>query len=180
LNTPHLKSKRMKIQDYLHYYIGCKVKATPYGGQANRYIDGRLVGLNINNVAFVKFDEWQAVADVTTTCVMPILRRTADITEDEAAHLALIYSGTKTVERTKGVADNWYYYLCYHGDNKEGELLIIAADGCAWYAHYFDKEQPGYRNIINEHQAFHYLLQQQFDLFSLIDNGLAVDKNKIS
>jgi hypothetical protein len=106
------------------------------------------------------------------------LRHLADLTKDEAARLALIYSGAKSVERTKGVADNWHYYFCYFGDDEEGELLIIAADGCAWYAHYFDHEQPGHRNIVNEHKAFHYLLQQGFDLFNLIDAGLAIDAKR--
>lgn len=165
----------MKLQDYIKYYIGCRVEAYPYGWQQKRTECGKLVGIGIHDIVNIKFDTWQSVADVSISCVKIILRRLEDMTEEEAEQLAMIYSGAKSVERTKGVANNWHYYFCYFGENEEGELLIIAADGCAWYAHYFDEDQPGHRNIVDEHKAFHYLLRQGFDLFGLITAGLAID-----
>jgi hypothetical protein len=109
----------------------------------------------------------------------PVLRQLEDMTQDEAAHLALIYSGAKTVEITKGIAANWHYFICHFGEDQECEILTIGSDGCAWYAHYFDKKQPGHRNIVDEHKAFHYLLQHHFDLFGLIPAGLAIDAKTI-
>jgi hypothetical protein len=179
----------MKIQDYIHYYIGCDVIIDPGTKKEDRgkLLGGTFIPNSINQIYYgIQTAEMRDNEDEDFAMpynddaddparIKPILRRLANLTHDEAKHLALIYSGAKSVERTKGVADNWHYYFCYFGENEEGELLIIAADGCAWYAHYFDQEQPGHRNIVNEHKAFHYLLQQHFDLFNLIDAGLAVD-----
>src|ERR1043165_9328642 len=77
----------MKLNDYLHHYIGCKVKATPYGGKSNRWEDGQIVGLNIHDVAHVKFDSWQSIADVTVSCIKPILRKLEDMTEEEKTEI---------------------------------------------------------------------------------------------
>lgn len=152
----------MNLIDYLHYYIGCDYWTNNSQGNLN-------IKTLPDVIDMIKRDKG----------VQLHLRRLADMTEDDAKQLALIYSGAKSVERTKGVADNWHYYFCYFSENEEGELLIIAADGCAWYAHYFDKNQPGHRNIVDEHKAFHYLLQNHFDLFGLIDAGLAIDTKTI-
>ena len=164
----------MQLKDYAHYYIGKPCLNTWFTPDHDAYDVGwKLVGFNASRVKPFELEN-----DTDTTCTDSIklkLRRLESMTEEEAEQLALIYSGAKSVARTKGIASNWHYYLCYFGDNEEGELLIIAADGCAWYAHYFDKSLPGHRNIVGEHKAFHYLLQQRFDLFGLIDAGMAID-----
>lgn len=179
----------MKIQDYIKYYIGCEVIVE--GKEHAKLIGGSFVPNSCNQIYYdlqteeMKVDDidfampYNDDADDPEPRVKPVLRRLEDMTEEEAEQLAIIYSGAKTVERTKGVANNWHYYFCYFSENEEGELLIIAADGCAWYAHYFDKDQPGHRNIVDEHKAFHYLLTHHFDLFGLIDAGLAVDGGKM-
>jgi hypothetical protein len=184
----------MKLIDYLPYYVGCDVIIDPGTKKEDR---GRLLGGNFipNSINQVYYDIQTAEmrdnededfampynddADGPAR-ILPLLRLLEDMTEEETTHLALIYSGAKSVERTKGVANNWHYYFCYFNEDEEGEVLIIAGDACAWYAHYFDKSQPGHRNIVNEHKAFHYLLRQHFDLFGLIDAGLAVDQKTIT
>jgi hypothetical protein len=152
----------MKLQDYIHYYLGCDYWTN--NSQGN---------LNI-----------KTLPDVIDMCergkgVQLHLRRLEDMTEEEAANLAVIYSGAKKVSPMKGIASNWHYFFCYFSEDQEGEVLVIDATGCAWYAHYFDKSQPGHRNIVDEHKAFHYLLQNHFDLFGLIDAGLAIDAKTI-
>ena len=166
---PNYKRRsEMKLKDYIHYYYGCEFIANGMRYTIDR-IDRLIKGTRQNPFGREVWNDFEPHK------IKLVLRRLEDLTEEEAKQLAMIYSGAKSVERTKGVANNWHYYFCYFGENEEGELLIIAADGCAWYAHYFDKDQPGHRNIVNEHKAFHYLLQQGFGLFGLIDAGLAVD-----
>jgi hypothetical protein len=153
----------MNLIDYLPYYLGCDYWTN--NSQGN---------LNAKTLPDV-IDMVKRGMDVRLH-----LRRTTDLTEEEAAHLALIYSGAKKVIKTQGVASNWHYFFCHFNDNEDCEQLVIGSDGCAWYRHYFDEKEPGCRNIVNEHQAVHYLLRQHFDLFNLIDNGLALDAKTIT
>lgn len=153
----------MKLQDYIHYYIGCKmIRSSHWEPQNEPYI------LN-----------FEVIREAVEFGDRPLLRRTQDLTEQEAEKLAMIYSGADSVKRVKGTVGNWHYFTCSF-DGAESETLIISSDGCAWYAHYFDENAPGFRNIINEHEATHYLLKQHFDLFGLIDAGLAVDIKTIT
>lgn len=163
----------MKLQDYIHYYIGCKILFDNKEWQIFRIeVTGK--GILVTGNRFFATGGWRHNTIWATECNL-ILRRLEDMTEEEAEKLAIIYSGAKSVKRTKGMASNWHYFFCYFGEETEGEVLTISADGCAWYAHYFDKSQPGHRNVVNEHFATHYLLKQQFDLFGLIDVGMAID-----
>lgn len=158
----------MKLIGYIHYYIGCPcIFYTADDDPAGYH----------TTIDYDTIKNW--LANQEETDLKPLLRRLEDMTEDEAAYLALIYSGAKKVSPMKGIASNWHYFFCYFSEDQEGEVLVIDATGCAWYAHYFDKSQPGHRNIVDEHKAFHYLLQNHFDLFGLIDAGLAIDAKTI-
>jgi len=126
-----------KIQDYLHYYIGCRVKAAPFGGQPHRLEEGKLVGININDIVHVKLDNWQSVADVTISLVKPILRKIGDFTNHEKEE-----------------------YNSLIGKTTDGVHSIII--------HYDTPE------------TFHYLLKLGFDLFDLIDPGLAIDASTLT
>ena len=158
----------MKIIDYIHYYFGCQcLEAIKVPGQELNFEPSTITVRTLFNVQ-------SQLSEVKL-----VLRRLEDMTEEEAANLAVIYSGAKKVSPMKGIASNWHYFFCYFSEDQEGEVLVIDATGCAWYAHYFDKSQPGHRNIVDEHKAFHYLLQNHFDLFGLVDAGLAIDAKTI-
>lgn len=73
----------IQFKDVYCYYLGCRVMAAPYGGQANRYESGKFVGMNIHDIANVKLDSWQSVADISISQIKPILKRIEDMTEDE-------------------------------------------------------------------------------------------------
>lgn len=162
------------IKDYASYYIGRQCLNTWFPPDHDAYDAGwKLAGFRISYYKCFLLENDQ---DFTwTDSIKPILRRLESMTEEEVEQLAMIYSGANSVRRTTGVAANWHYYLCFFDGSPEPEKLTITADGSAWYAHYFDKNATGFRNIINEHQATHYLLQQGFDLFGLIDDGIAVE-----
>lgn len=146
----------MNIQDYISYYIGLRVKATPYGGQSNRWEYGTLVGMNTHSVCFIKFDNWQSVVDISTSCIKPLLRKLNSMREDEALHIAELLNFGMTasdgakIHQVKQMLGSVYYF---------NKFYTISA---AKYV-----------------ELFHYLLRQGFDLFNLIDAGLAVDKNEI-
>jgi hypothetical protein len=157
----------MELKDYLHYYLYGKIWEAGVSVCT-------LIGIG-DSYYTIKTKQGNLLTLSNQAEIKLVLRQTKDLTEAEAAELAVIYSGAKTVSPMKGIASNWHYFFCYFGDDSEGEVIVIDATGCGWYAHYFDKGQPGHRNIVNEHQAFHYLLRQQFDLFGLIPAGHALD-----
>lgn len=115
-----------KIQDYLPYYLGCRVIAAPYGGQSNRWEVGEFIGINILNVAHIKLDNWQSIADISCSCVKPILRKPDSITDEE-------------IKESIGT------------DNYETSFPTYSPSD------------------------FVYLLSRHFDLFGLIESGLAID-----
>lgn len=162
----------MKLQDYIHYYIGAKCTVVRYDKQ--EYEDIVCYGL------LSDYQRRDAKRSDHIFMIKPVLNRLKDLTLTELEALALIYSGAKRVNKTQGVASNWHYFICHFNDDKDCELLVIGSDGCAWYRHYFDKTEPGSRNIVNEHEAFHFLLQRQYDLFGLIDAGFAIDAKTVN
>lgn len=161
----------MKLQDYLHYYMGCKVMAAPYGGQNKKYEEGKLVGINIHDVAHVKLNSWQSVADISITCVKPILRRFEDITKEQMKAIwGLIFDRPFNENGRIDWFEKETFSACKRWIMWSGvERVGIELNGKVWA----DSDLHNYK--YNPHVVTHYLLQQQFDLFGLIDAGLAVD-----
>lgn len=177
----------MELKDYLHYYIGCRVQAAPYGGQQKRYEYGKLVGIGIHDVVNIKFDTWQSVADVSTFCVKPILRQLEDMTEGEAVMVHREATKTPFLPADKDEYDVTYIKdkgeVCsiqvidlrmptiYTNINIEGDVLV--------YVHEVNEEPKICERVANQHHITHYLLRQGFDLFGLIDAGLAIDAKTV-
>lgn len=178
----------MKLQDYLHYYLGCRVKATPYGGQSARWEEGKIMGINVHDVAHVKFDTWQSVADVTISCIKPILRRLEDMTEEEM--IGMLQSMVPVDMNDKPIDDEYGIEMFYF-DNAtmvDGDIAVGANYSCRCYEGQiaiklcgtlclFDETGKDVTRdeLKNAPKAFHYLLKQDFDLFGLIPAGLAID-----
>ncbi|EGK04747.1 hypothetical protein [Dysgonomonas mossii] len=92
--------------------------------------------------------------------------------------LAKMLSGTVLVDKIDGCCTNLSYFKCTFEDGFEE--LIINENCEGWYRSYFDKNQPSTgRNVINQFEVFQYLFSHHFDVFGLIDKGLAIDKTKI-
>lgn len=168
----------MTLQDYAPYYIGCPCLNTWFPADHDCYNAGwKLRGFHSTSVKPYRLEN---DTDFTwRDSVKLVLRRLEDMTEEEALGLAKIYSGADMLERIKGTVANWWYFKCQFLDSDTDETLTISADGHAWYAHYFDNAKGGFRNIIDEYAAAHYLLQKHFDLFGLIPAGLAIDVKTI-
>lgn len=177
----------MKLQDYLHYYIGCKVMAAPYGGQQKRYEEGKLVGINVYDIAHVKLNNWQSVADISITCVKPILRRLEDMTEEEM--IGLLQSMVPADMEDKPTNEDYDLEMFYNDDGLmvDADISVGANFTCGCFDGQIGVKKCGSIILFNEGEdvtrdmlinvplAFHYLLQQHFDLFGLIDAGLAID-----
>jgi hypothetical protein len=156
----------MKLIDHLHYYLGCDYWTN--NSQGN---------LNAKTLPDV-IDMVKRGMDVRLH-----LRRLEDMTEEEALTLAKIYSGSDKIKRTTGTVNNFFYFFCEFKFGEKGVCeTLIMHKGEAWYQHYFDKRPKRGRghNIVNQFEGAHYLLCQHFDLFNLIDNGLALDAKTIT
>lgn len=116
----------MKLQEYIHYYIGCN------GVLNNR--DTQLIGTAIGMYQFIDLDTNQC-GEGDLGDFMPVLRRLEDLTEEE---------------RVEIFGPDTRFYKPFDYDD--------ACDIKQWHA----------------------LLKKGFDLFGLIDAGLAVGAKTIN
>lgn len=176
----------MELKDFLHYYIGCRVDKDP---MALDY--PTIKGIHGDRVMISEYRYKTPHADGVFTrpemyqysgFVKPLLRRLEDMTEEEALHLAGIYSGAEKIKQTTGTVSNFFYFFCEfkYGEKGVSELMVMH-NGEAWYQSYFDKRPKRGKghNIINQFAAAHYLLSKGFDIFGLISAGLAIDAKTV-
>lgn len=138
------------IKDYLHLYLGCEC-----------FNHLRLLGVE-GNAAYVSHPATgRMVKDINY--LKPILRPLSDITEEEArVILPDMQTEDKLIE--------WGYYNEY-------------SDGNVFYQYLKKAEDERLSSIIEdslgvpEHWLF--LLSKGFDLFGLIEAGLAINKTKL-
>jgi len=116
----------MKLQDYIHYYIGVECLNTWFTPDHECYKEGwKLEGYRTTSQKCYFLEN--ETDNTWTDSIKPILRRLISLTEDERADLHI---GT-----------------CFD----------------------FGSYRP---------DQFNYLLKKHFDLFGLIDAGLAIDANQ--
>jgi hypothetical protein len=152
----------MDIKDYLHLYFGCECELTrdeytfPHGVPLSPYeLSQYLKG---------------------TISVKPMLRPLSDMTEEERKEIfALVFKR----EFPKSGSILFFpeittyaqaRYVLWSGIDRLG----IEAHGRVWA----DCDLHHYKH--NQHEITRWLLARHFDLFGLIDAGLAIDKTKIS
>jgi hypothetical protein len=166
----------MKLQDYIKYYIGCNVITTDDNERAE------LVGVSDDNAHLVHEGTGNyGTCDVTG--VKLVLRRLEDMTEEEAITIATMAMFDKpagypikdyTVRRLP--LGNYPPSACQvaiNNDWYEMEIAIGFNTGNIWFTKFEQR-------VFNQPAIFHYLLTQHFDLFGLIDAGLAVDQKTIT
>lgn len=174
-----------KIEDYLHLYIGCQV-AEDYSGKGS----GKLIGVDLfNRQAIVKHN---TIWPFDFLEVKPILRPLFDMTEDEAVQLlqVLFQSPSDVLNEIKPdeisldlvlnddgllVDDNCAVVLDFSCRCYEGQLGILKDGSLSLFD---DSGKPD--RLSNMPEGFRYLLTQQFDLFNLIESGLAISKTPIN
>lgn len=145
-----------KIEDYLHLYFGCLCKIEGYVGDNLFHFDG-LVSLENGIKALVYADNGQEYYE--PHLVKPILRPLNDMTDDEVSVC------WDKLGWNKGAGNN---------SVNRRELLFneLNDDPSPPQKHY---DGIGFISML---VILPYLLSQGFDLFGLIDAGLAIDKSR--
>lgn len=164
------------IKEYLHFYLGCDVKVKRKNDKT--YSIGRVCEVtkdsNHGDWIDVRFDEVISVTsmnwDVSSSNfhtfffnydeIKPILRPLSSMTEEEqifVCHLSMPagWIGVKLFEATD---DDWAMRIRMPNDSTDGSRSLYVSK---------KKFTP---------ELTRYLLSKHFDLFGLIESGLAIDK----
>lgn len=136
------------IKDYLHLYLGCDTDK------------GKLIGIELNKAVCMMND--LSIVEGNIYSLKPILRPLSDMTEDEAWEFA------------GGKSESLYDDLKIESIDKTGIQISYAIDAGdeGWHIqrHKFDFYAVGPSQFI-------WMLSKHFDLFGLIDAGLAIKKS---
>jgi hypothetical protein len=173
------------IKDYLHLYLGCRIVSS-------NYIE---LQLSSDNLQRAINENWK-----------PILRRLWRMTNEEFSYLYFLSEGVYDYERqdVKRLATNEIYLrFGKHSEKIFGYFKLLDGDvrvnqGISFYVRtfiiqeslfvneagidtsesHFNKEQAVIAG--NQSELFFHLLSKHFDLFNLIDEGLAIDSIKFN
>lgn len=139
----------MQIKDYLHFYPNCEVYYEP------------IPGVQVLTLKWLD----KLIDKGLTHLVKPILRSLSDMTPEEAIEFVRLneysYYGDFPPNRTYTTYRNSFGMVVVKWGHTTRELFI-----------------PQDKRSFKPNE-FAYLLKQDFDLFCLIEHGLAVDKTKI-
>jgi hypothetical protein len=164
--SKNIENRSKKLEDYLHLYLGCDV-------QADGNLVGKLLGYSARGfkeddvMVFYTVqmsddeDYWTVFNDDRSMDrIKPILRPLSDMTQEEA------------IETTKPVViyGNVRKYEVY--ENSFGKKVV------SWGESMREKYVPQDETCYVPRQ-FVFLLSKHFDLFGLIEAGIAIDKTKI-
>jgi hypothetical protein len=181
------KKIEKKIEDYLHLYLGCLV-ITTIG-------EGQLVSITHDEAIYCKvvygvmgpdFDDNHLVEDTK-----PILRPLSDITDNEIDELASVLLGKETHCYSKWRSKEGDYILAEWKKEKphapldekyEYMTMGMSINENFVIHHKWDYHNSGGVGTTNEplhnhNEITRYLLSKHFDIFGLIDSGLATTPN---
>lgn len=171
------------IKDCLHYYLGCEVEY--YNYISNAWCIGILRGVT---------DDYAWIKDDGNGChfsdLKPILRPLSDMSEEEAGW---VYNYSFQFGLTTQLGNYFDYDIRkIMNEDKVASLDIrridrphhsvnILMDGTSIV---FNDEEMNEKpkfcwRCMNGAIQFHYLLSKHFDIFGLIEEGLAIDKTII-
>lgn len=174
----------MKLIDYAHYYIGCRCLNTWFTPDHDGYNAGwKLEGFHASRARPYGLENEH---DITwTDSVKLILNRLEDLTQDEI--IGLLQAMIPIAMDDKPLDEEYILEVFKNdGGNLVNSDVVIGAnynircfDGtisiknCGTICFYDEAgdEQEG----VNMPSAYRYLLQRHYDVFGLIDAGLAVD-----
>lgn len=165
----------MKLQDYIHYYIGCRVFITDCN-EYGRLMGGTFVPNSINQIYYmIRSDEMAANEDEDfympynddaddPARIKPILRKLEDMDDDDIKsfiewdRLSSLYHNVTYKKYTGCIA-------VHYGIDMDDDVIIPQSH----YIHFSKLSQL----------EFHHLLKEGFDLFNLIKYGLAIDSKTL-
>lgn len=174
------KQNTMKeIKDYLHLYLGCRCEVETYMAtcdwgmnRVEKLTAQILAGVHGKRNKVIKLFLRQ-LSSMTEEEIYDLINSMCpddieDIPEKDEYDFEMFYNdGGNMVDSDVAVGSD-YSCRCYEGQ------ISITHDGTI---HCFDEK--GEKEImVNVPRAYHYLLSKHFDLFGLIDAGLAIDITK--
>jgi hypothetical protein len=142
----------MKLEDYLHLYLGCEID-TPHGTATFKQYD---LSENIVSADFGIMGPEYRYFDISE--VKPLLRPLYDMTTVEAVELVYAAEGAKAEFKMWQSEGTELYGFTWQSDHyRKGQIHNT------WFQEY-------------EPEGTRYLLSKHFDLFGLIDAGLAIPR----
>lgn len=166
----------MNIKDYIHYYIGQRCLNTFFAPGHEMYNVGWiLTGFDTESVHPFRLTDIEGERYTWTDSVKPQLRRLSDMTEEDLKKMvnefALIDLSNCQYEY-ETVEGKWVNAI----ENGVVVTSLEVLDGdYVSMMHKDDEMMP----MVPQSKAFHYLLKQGFDLFGIIDAGLAIGAKSI-
>ena len=181
---------KKNIKDYLHLYLGCEMKST--GGRKGKLVD---VGETICVVVYDNDDPRGRV--IYHDWIKPILRPISDMNSDEAEHFAwLCLNSPHAPKDFEKIDKDEIQIELVHNDGGlmlDDDVDIYINVSCRCMDGYIAIMKDGRIGIANEsdiptremqpvddvYGKVHWLLKKGFDLFGLIESGLAIDKTEL-
>ena len=163
------------IKDYIHLYIGCPV-FLGNNIEENPVIEPLTLKMAHEDLEMFE-DEVQRYElmlrrlsdlnhdDMLGLLISMIPDEMEDKPSEEDYSLTMFYNDDGLMVDGDVIVGANYSVICYEGQiaiRECGSIMLFGEDG--------NQERP-----VNIVQGFHYLLNQGFDLFGLIDTGLAID-----
>lgn len=144
------------IKDYLHLYLGCECRCYSLSDR-NGWID------RVTPELLIQIDDEDS--GINGLCLL--LRPLSDMTEEEGYEIYFQYFGSKTADDWSGDTGSAYFQPKKVRPGKYHGLRIV--DGT-------DYSSGDFGTVI---KILPFLLSKGFDLFGLIDAGIAIDKTKV-
>jgi hypothetical protein len=165
----------MELIDYLHYYLDCDYWTTNSQGNLNAQTLPNVIDLCKRNKG-----------------VQLHLRQLEDMEKEEM--IGLLQAMVPADMEDKPTPEDYDIEMFYNDDGLmvDADIAVGANYSCSCYEGQiaiklcgsiclFDETGKDVTRdeLTNVPKAFHYLLQQHFDLFGLIDAGMAIDAKNI-
>lgn len=182
------------IKDYLHLYIGCEVQYPDIDGST---VIAKLTGMTNGDGIETTYLETQRGEDMVGDYLAwkengnhhsnafnlkLLLRPLSDMTEEEAIEIGELvigkYDSVKfRVDKNLSTSGEFRYWKVHKEHRGYGKSLTIDENG---EVDVYDRHDDGSHTIyIKQHFVTKYLLSKGFDLFNLINDGLALDKTNL-
>lgn len=148
----------MNIKDYLHLYLGCKVAIASEQFKGDSLVLTALEMVRLGTVCTVTDTAIKTSFNVNAEDVKPILRPLSDMQLDEMKQFFSLTGLPNDCKPTRADYSDFVFQLEY--------VSCGAIQSTHSYLYHLSPKQ------------FFWLLSKHFDLFGLIEAGLALDKTK--
>lgn len=175
------------IAGYLHYYVG-KSCITPEGQGLLNWVSGETLGVNVVfGLMGPDFDKTFAPDEVK-----PILRKLLYLSDVELLDIGKLicaipnsgYEYESQIKRNGNSLGVNYaspgfisgnYFTIWDERNKRDKVGHIEV---GWFGDIDKRKTRENWRVVSFHEVTHYLLSKGFDIFNLIESGLAIDSNE--